>query len=98
MPFHVARGFRAASFQKKVEQLAAKSEVKETSNDFIAECSSQSALREDLSDTPALQKLAKRVYAEVFQRYGFNSEDSLPSVLEPLPGAQAMAFKTSTRG
>jgi len=66
------QGFRAISFQKKVQQLAAKSECPRP---------------KELKDTPGLQSLAKRVYAEVFQRYGFSSDDSLALVLEPLPKA-----------
>eukprot|EP00435_Cladocopium_sp_Y103_P014419 s3247_g3.t1 len=69
--------FKAGSFQKKVEQLASKVEG--------------NVRPKELKDVPGLPRLAKRVYAEVFQRYGlapgsrrFSGDDSLPAVLDPV--------------
>jgi len=67
MLMELLQGFRAGSFQKKVEQLAAKVDA--------------NVPRKELKDMPGLPRLAKRVYAEVFHHYGF-SDDSLSSVLD----------------
>lgn len=70
MLVELLQGFKAGSFQKKVEQLASKVEG--------------NVRPKELKDVPGLPRLAKRVYAEVFQRYGFSGDDSLPAVLDPV--------------
>lgn len=70
MLVELLQGFKAGSFQKKVEQLASKVEG--------------NVRPKELKDVPGLPRLAKRVYAEVFQRYGFSGDDSLSAVLDPV--------------
>eukprot|EP00434_Breviolum_minutum_P014270 symbB.v1.2.012580.t1/scaffold851.1/size159786/6 len=86
MLMELLQGFRAGSFQKKVEQLAAKVDAnvprKELffSHENVFSSKNRGSLQE-LKDVPGLPRLAKRVYAEVFHHYGF-SDDSLSSVLD----------------
>mmetsp|Transcript_33265 Transcript_33265/g.79732 ORF Transcript_33265/g.79732 Transcript_33265/m.79732 type:complete len:394 (-) Transcript_33265:309-1490(-) len=65
----LSQGFGARSFQRKIQLLAEKSECGKP---------------KELAQVPGMQSLAKRVYCEVFQRYGFSSDDSLVVVLESL--------------